>query len=350
MYNNTTQVPCSNSSRCPNNGRPQISQEMSSLLSLKATLLPIFTGVGLTSLLVALIGNLLIIWILLTDRRLRSMAHFFLINVAAADAIYAMSNTVGEISSLVMSPEALIATFCELYRPLVAVRFAVYAISVFCLASLSVERCHAICSPINFYSNGSSMNKIKIGVFAVTWIASIALSAPLGLCKVKVTKAYVIFLAVILHAIPLTIISVANLKIIISLRTNASLEVGSTNERERGKLLKLLVVLIVSFIIFWSPYHILFLHHTFSDPPRSYETIIKWELALRAGNTLTYFNSALNGVLYFAFGKSYRNSLRSLIARCLPRIDSNLHERSFSTPKNTEEAVVCTGITKTTQF
>lgn len=323
MSNNTESTPqssqaCTNVTGtliCGQRGPPPMSPEFSSLMSLRSTLSPIFTGIEMTTLSIGLIGNILIAVILLSDKRLRSMAHAFLVNVALGDVMYTLLNLVAETLVLALDKETLAKTYCIVFRPLLAVRFIAYAISVFCLALLSVERCYAISSPIDYFSNVSFKKKFKAAILAIVWMVAIGMSAPLGFCSVGVEKPYIIFLAIALHAIPLTTITIANIKIIISLKKKGVYEIRPVNETARESLFKLLVLLIVSFILFWSPYHIFFLYHSFNGPPSTPERSVKWDIVLRAGNALTYFNPALNGILYFVFCRDFRTSLRSLFRK-----------------------------------
>ena len=348
MYNNSTAPLCNNVTSCASRGGPQIPGDVVALLTLRVYLVPVLTAIGFASLAVSLFGNVLFTWVMVSDKRLRSMAQFFLVNVAVADAVYAALNIVGEAASLILSPEAMLRAFCTLYRPLIAVRFVAYGISVLCLASLSVERCIAICAPVRFHSHGTAKNKLKLGLVAALWLSATALSAPLGFCS-EVSKLHVVVLAVVLHAIPLVVISAANLKIIILLCKPEQADLRSTAQRDTGGLFKLLVLLIVSFLMFWSPYHAMFLYHTFQHRlAMPLEAQLKWGFALHAGNILTYFNSALHCILYFALCQSFRRGLRALVSRCAPRWPLGRGHASFSAPQITEQ-VECRGITNISQ-
>ena len=68
------------------------------------------------------------------------MAHLFLLNVAVADFLFSALNIAGHATENSLDEVTLKETFCTLYRPIIGVRFAAYAISMFCLAALSVER------------------------------------------------------------------------------------------------------------------------------------------------------------------------------------------------------------------
>ena len=246
-------------------------KEVMSLLSLQETLHPIFTTVEFSALSIALIGNLLIVLTIFSNRKMRSMAHLFLLNVAIADLFFSALNIAGHATEHLLHEQALKETFCTLYRSLIAVRFVAYAVSMFCLAALSVERWYVACSPLRAqFSNAILVKKLKFSFLLLIWIIALAISAPMGLCKITVTKTFAIILALVLHITPLGVINiVVNVKMILSLRQNAVCEISAVNEGTRERIRKLLITLILSVVIFWSPYHCLFLYSVFAEPPSS---------------------------------------------------------------------------------
>ena len=296
--------------------RPPPPKDFLSLRSLKETLQPIFTAVEFSTLSLAFIGNLLIVLTIFSNKKMRSMAHLFLLNVGIADLFFSALNIAGHATEQALDEQTLKNTFCTLYRPIIAVRFVAYAISMFCLAALSVERWYVVCSPIKAqFSNAVLVKKVKVSVLVLMWMVALAISAPLRLCKITVTKAFAILLALVLHLIPLVVIIVVNIKMIITLKRQATFEMSAVNERAREKIRKLLITLIPSVVIFWSPYHCLFLYFVFAKPPSSSSAAVKLQVAFRAGNVLAYFNPLLNALLYYIFSKEFRKGLTGLLAR-----------------------------------
>ena len=103
---------------------------------------------------------------------------------------------------------------------------------------------------------------------------------------------------------------------VLSLKRNAEFNVSAVNEETREKIRKLLISMILSVIIFWSPYHGFFLYFVFAKPPLSPSAGVKLELAFRAGNVWTYFNPLFNALLYYIFSKEFRSGLASLFLLC----------------------------------
>ena len=119
---------------------------------------------------------------------MRSMAHLFLLNVGIADLFFSALNIAGHATEQALDEETLKNTFCTLY--------------MFCLAALSVERWYVVCWPIKAqFSNAVLVKKVKVSFLVLMWMVALAISAPLGLCKFTVTKAFAILLA--LHGLAL---------------------------------------------------------------------------------------------------------------------------------------------------
>lgn len=320
MSSNLALTTTANCSNVPGNVpclAPPPPESFLSLLTLRTSLNPIFTIVEFTTLSAAFLGNLLIVLTIMSNKKMRSMAHLFLLNVAVADFLFSALNIAGHATENSLDEVTLKETFCTLYRPIIGVRFAAYAISMFCLAALSVERWYVVCSPISAqFSSAGLLRKLKFSSLALIWIITLAISIPIGFCKVTVTKTFAILLALVLHVIPLTIIITVNTRMVLSLKRNAAFNVSAVNEETREKIRKLLISMILSVIIFWSPYHGFFLYFVFAKPPSSPSAGVKLELAFRAGNIWTYFNPLFNALLYYIFSKEFRSGLASLFLLC----------------------------------
>ena len=304
---------------------PQIPppEDVTSLLSLQEILHPIFTIVEFSVLCFAFLGNLLIVLTILSNKKMHSLVHMFLLNVAIADFLFSVLNIAGHAREHLLPEKALKETFCISYRPIMAVRFVAYAVSMFCLTALSVERCYMICSPLRAqFASAAVVKKLKVSVMLLIWIMALAISGPLGLCQVTVTKTFAIFLALAMHVVPLVIITLVNVKMIVALKRNAISEISAMNEDTRGRVQKLLITLILSVVIFWSPYHCLFLYFVFTGAPSSPVMAIKLTIANRVGNFVAYFNPLLNALIYYIFSKEFRAGLSTLLGRfgCKPGI------------------------------
>lgn len=331
----------------PPPGPPVLPPEAQEIASLAKELRPMFYTFAYASLILALLGNGLIIIIVACDRQSRSMANLFLFNISIADVLYAAVNIAGESLYLSMedTPQKIVDNAC-LLRSLTSFRFLTYSVSMLSLVALSVERYHAVCKPLTAYTNAANINIFKIGIFVFIWVMSVAMSVPVGLCKFEGNvKAFAISLVVLLHTIPLIIIVVTNTIILVSVRSRVgpgeNREVGEG--RARRKLTTLLIIMVITFIMFWSPYQFFFLHTIFAAKSRPHPVYyFKMLIVQRAANVLAYFNPTLNPFLYIFYSKNFRQGLRKLIRRETAS-DYNLTKSAFRTRAGTSRQTAVTG-------
>lgn len=299
---------------------PPMSPEVQELIELDKTLQPIFTIMSLILLSIALIGNLLIIMTILKDPRIHGMAHVFLLNIAVADVLYAMVNIAGETLYIVLTPKQLQSKLlsCDVFRPMITVRFACYGAAVFSLAVLSVERWYAICQPFAAARNTSYKKRIKFASVLGIWVVSFGISSPLSLCTYGHERAQVIILAMSYLVIPFMIILIANGKIIISIKKAGvfvvSRKVGQETQRRRKHLLKLLFAIIISFVVLWVPSTAFYIYMGFFKA-KDYVVYYRVLIISRVLGVTTYAHPALNSFMYYGFCKDFRRGLASLMRR-----------------------------------
>lgn len=320
--NNTTSFPssCRNISgvvRCRVPAYPPVPAELLDLVELYTTLTPIFTVLSYCLLSVALLGNLLIILTIFKDPKIRGFAHIFLLNIAIADVLYALVNFAGETLSLVVSANQQKAIRCSVFKPLTAVRFVCYAVAVFSLAVLSVERWHVICLPFAAAQNPSLKKKIKMLTLVAVWLLAVGISFPIALCTTGHERVHTIILAISLLVIPFLIILTANVKIIFTIRKAGIFEVSDQAQeaiRKRRHLLNLLFAIVISFILLWLPYTVLYIYLSFF---RATDLIMRYKIVIitKAVVVTSYINPALNAIMYYGFCKDFRRGLVSLVRK-----------------------------------
>ena len=333
----------------PPRGPPVLPPEAQEIATLEKELRPMFYTFAYASLILALLGNGLIILIVAYDRQNRSMANLFMFNISIADVLFAVLNIAGESAYLSMedTPGKIFVDYACLFKSLISSRILTYAVSMLSLAALSVERYHAVCKPLTTYTNAANINIFKKGIFVFIWVMSIAMSVPVGLCKFEVeanVKAFAVSLVVMLHSIPLFIIVVTNTIIVVSLRSR----VGPGENREAGegrarrkRLTTLLIVMVVTFIIFWSPYQFFFLRTIFVTQSQHHPVYyFRMLIVQRAAGVLAYFNPTLNPFLYMFYSKNFRQGLCKLIRR---NTEYNLTKSAFRTRAGTSRQTAATG-------
>lgn len=237
--------------------------------------------VGITG----VIGNALVIYVFCRSNSLRTAGNMFVVNLAVADFFM----------SLTQAPMFFVASLhrrwvfgehvCELY----AFCGALFGIcSMMTLTAIAADRCLAITQPLALVSR---VSRRKAGVIlAVVWLYSLGWSlppffgwsayVPEGLqtsCSwdymtfTPSVRAYTILLFIFVFFIPLGIIGSCYFGIFQAVRTAGreirELNCGETNKvykrmQNEWKLAKIALIVILLFIISWSPYSVVALTAT----------------------------------------------------------------------------------------
>uniref|UniRef100_A0A1I8HR29 G_PROTEIN_RECEP_F1_2 domain-containing protein n=1 Tax=Macrostomum lignano TaxID=282301 RepID=A0A1I8HR29_9PLAT len=125
-----------------------------------------------TVFLLGLSGNLILIFIIASNKRLRTTPNLFITNLAAADCVYLMLFIPCDIISKfgVQLPVFLCKTiyFC---------RFLTVGVSVYTLVALSIDRCLAITRPMSNLKSSRPGFVTKLGL-GIIWIAAVVLAIP----------------------------------------------------------------------------------------------------------------------------------------------------------------------------
>lgn len=135
--------------------------------------------------LIAVIGNALVIWIVVTTRQMHTVTNFFIGNLAMADVIIGLFSIPFQFQAAVMQRWDLPRFMCP-FCPFVQVLSV--NVSIFTLTAIAIDRHKAILNPLRARSSKHA-SKIVIGII---WSMSLFLAAPIsyGLRVVDLTVQY----------------------------------------------------------------------------------------------------------------------------------------------------------------
>ena len=130
-------------------------------------------------------------------------------------------------------------------------------------------------------------------------------------------KGYTMFLFLVQYFIPVTLTGIAYAQMgLILCRQNKEMEgkrVPDTKAKTRHrKFIKLLVVLILSFALFYLPNHVLFFWYDYGSGTKH----PKFTIFMKYSHLFMWFNSCLNPYLYGALDVTFKNGYKSIILRC----------------------------------
>merc|ERR1719410_75047 len=118
------------------------------------------------------IGNIIVIWIVLSHARMRSVTNYFIVNLSIADTLNATLNVIPNFIYMLTGNWPFGVLCCKVvgYISIISV-----CVSVFTLMAISVDRYNAIINPLR-----PRLSKFKtILIAGITWLAGLSLGIPM---------------------------------------------------------------------------------------------------------------------------------------------------------------------------
>ena len=274
----------------------------------------------------AVFGNALSLWILRTKPELRTLTHAFLTNLVITDLLLAL-----------LTPLEAVATFsavyvlgdygCKIQRTSL---YFFYAASILTLSAISLERYIAICHALKY----EDFKALKTRIILVIWFSSAFIMIPhIYLSEERTldsdtvcfqfhttdeTRApffwgYFVPCFFLLYLGPLILVSVTYWKAARRLaELESRLEVTSTVDismtvRMRKEVLRMLLVVIVFFIIQWTPFEIV---EILDSAPGVMEDVNPINSHRVAVNMLAFSNAVVNPILFGFMSKPFREGFK----------------------------------------
>ncbi|XP_043918060.1 neuromedin-K receptor [Protopterus annectens] len=223
---------------------------------------------------VAVLGNLIVIWIILAHKRMRTVTNYFLLNLAFSDASMAAFNTLINFIYATHNEWYFGEGYCRFHNffPITAVFASIYS-----MTAIAVDRYMAIIHPLKPRLSATA-TKLVIGSI---WILAFLLAFPQclysaikvmpgrSLCYVawpggaKHSFNYHVIVIVLVYFLPLLVMGITYTIVGITLWGG---EIpGDTSDKyheqlkAKRKVVKMMIVVVVTFGICWLPYHIYFI-------------------------------------------------------------------------------------------
>ncbi|XP_067664425.1 neuropeptide receptor 15-like [Haliotis asinina] len=310
--------------------------------------------VFLVIVIIGVVGNGLVIFVILLDRKMRqSITNLFIMNLAIADLLIMMFGIPEIIQFMMRTGWILGPIACKSNRFIMTV--SLYA-SVLCLVSVCIERFVAIVFPIKAHI--VCTRKKILCVIAFIWPVAIGCGLPtllfnqvtpvvpgLSLCRIIFPgnnfQFFIIFkyLESVLFYFQPMIIQIV-LYAVIGRRLYASTEelntrfqmrpdAHSKTERSadtikaRKGVVKMLIASVLIYFISYSPQQIHLLYNTFSRTPfpESWPFLVFVMI-------ITHVNSAANPVLYSIFSQNFRRNFKRCLCFICYRMERKAYRRT----------------------
>uniref|UniRef100_A0A3B5MNK7 Alpha-1A adrenergic receptor n=1 Tax=Xiphophorus couchianus TaxID=32473 RepID=A0A3B5MNK7_9TELE len=298
------------------------------------------------------VGNILVILSVVCHRHLRTVTHYFIVNLAVADLL--LSSTVLPFSAVfeILDRWVFGRAFCNVWA---AVDVLCCTASIMSLCVISVDRYIGVSYPLR-YPSIMTKRRALLAVMLL-WVLSIIISiGPLfgwkepepedeSICKITEEPGYAIFSAVGSFYLPLTIILVMYCRVyVVAHRESQGLREGHKTEKSdseqvilrihRGnttaleeeslrsrthfalrllkfsrekKAAKTLGIVVGCFVLCWLPFFLVLPIGSIFPAYRPSDTVFKitfW---------LGYFNSCINPIIYPCSNQEFKKAFQSLL-------------------------------------
>ncbi|XP_055323157.1 tachykinin-like peptides receptor 99D [Sitodiplosis mosellana] len=284
---------------------------------------------------IAVIGNSLVIWIVATTRPMQTVTNLFIANLALADVVIGMFVIPFQFQAALLQrwnlPEFMCA-FCPFVQT-VSVN-----VSVFTLTAIAVDRHRAIINPLR----ARPPRYISKIIIAFIWVISLAFSIPMAIA-LRVVKEnsyqvlpdktiekieypfcntgnmdaekfqqYRYYLVFVQYFIPFGVISFVYIQMAIRLwgsKTpgNAQDTRDITLMRNKKRVIKMLIIVVLLFGICWFPLQLYNILHVTWDGVNEYKYInIVWFCS----DWLAMSNSCYNPFIYGIYNEKFKREFR----------------------------------------
>ncbi|XP_075210909.1 tachykinin-like receptor at 86C [Lycorma delicatula] len=271
-------------------------------------------------LVVAITGNIIVIWIVLAHPRMRTVTNYFLMNLSVADLLMSSLNCIFNFIFMLNAHWPFGSAYCILNNFIANVTVAS---SVFTLVAISIDRYVAIVHPLRHRIS----RKRASFVLVIVWLSSCILAIPCILYSTTKTKRYangqvrtfcylkwpdgqypyssseymynLVFLGVT-YIMP--VISMAVCYGLIGYQLWGSQSIGEKTQRQlqsvraKRKVVRMLIIVVSIFALCWLPYHgyFIYAYHNNSVAASTYVQHI-----YLAFYWLAMSNAMVNPVIYY---------------------------------------------------
>ncbi|XP_071512799.1 tachykinin-like peptides receptor 99D isoform X2 [Panulirus ornatus] len=286
-------------------------------------------------------GNLIVIWIVLADRRMRTVTNIFLVNLSVADAMVSTLNVVFNFTYMLSVDWRFGRIYCKISQ---FVSILSICASVFTLMAISFDRYIAIMHPLRPRMG----RKTTILIVVCIWMSSTGVSMPNMLYFTTAAlplkdggerivcygawpdgdsgnsySEYIhsVALMVLTYIVPLLFMGFTYARIGMTLWGSRSIGEQTPRQvesiRSKRKVVKMMIVVVTIFAICWLPYHAYFILSNLVPEIAHTDYIQETYLAIY---WLAMSNSMYNPMIYCWLNSRFRNGFKKVFSGWFPCI------------------------------
>ncbi|KAM7361994.1 tachykinin-like receptor at 99D [Cochliomyia hominivorax] len=281
-------------------------------------------------------GNLIVVWIVMTTKRMRTVTNYFIVNLSIADAMVSSLNVTFNYIYMLDNDWPFGELYCKISQFIATLSISA---SVFTLMAISIDRYVAIMKPLK--PRMSKRNNLAIA--AVIWIVSAIISCPMllffttdvipskdGLRTVCYSEwpdgttnhshheyIYNILFMILTYFLPIISMSVTYSRV--GLELWGSKAIGEytprqvENVKSKRRVVKMMMVVVLIFAVCWLPFHTYFI--LTSCYPALTETPFIQEVYLFI-YWLAMSNSMYNPIIYCWMNSRFRFGFKMFFRWC----------------------------------
>ncbi|XP_033926403.1 substance-P receptor [Lathamus discolor] len=288
---------------------------------------------------VSVVGNVVVMWIILAHKRMRTVTNYFLVNLAFAEASMSAFNTVVNFTYAIHNEWYYGLLYCKFHNffPIAAVFASIYS-----MTAIALDRYMAIIHPLQPRLSATA-TKVVIGII---WLLAFLLAFPQGyysvmeelpgrlVCLVEwpehstnlYGKTYHFCMTILIYFLPLLVIGCAYTVVGITLW--ASEIPGDSSDRyheqvsAKRKVVKMMIIVVCTFALCWLPYHIYFTLQYFNPEWYLQKFIQQVYLAIM---WLAMSSTMYNPIIYCCLNDRFRVGFKHAFRWC-PFISAGEYE------------------------
>uniref|UniRef100_A0A8C8CFJ8 Neuromedin-K receptor n=1 Tax=Oncorhynchus tshawytscha TaxID=74940 RepID=A0A8C8CFJ8_ONCTS len=277
---------------------------------------------------VAVFGNLIVIWIILAHKRMRTVTNYFLLNLAFSDASMAAFNTLINFIYAAHGDWYFGEAYCRFqnFFPVTSVFASIYS-----MTAIAVDRYMAIIHPLK---PRLSATATKVVIMCI-WALAVVLAFPLCFYSTirilpRRTICYVawprkeddpfmfhIIVMVLVYLLPLMVMGITYTIVGVTLWGGEIPGDSSDNYhgqlRAKRKVVKMMIIVVVTFALCWLPYHVYFIATGLNKALMRWKSIQQVYLSVL---WLAMSSTMYNPIIYCCLNSRFRAGFKQVFRWC----------------------------------
>ncbi|XP_030065078.1 C-C chemokine receptor type 8 isoform X1 [Microcaecilia unicolor] len=275
-----------------------------------------------------LLGNVLVIWVLITCQKLKGITDVYLLNLASSDLLFVFS--LPFLAHYATDEWIFGNVMCKICS---GIYYTGFFSSIFFITLMSIDRYLAVVHAVAALSVRTAMRATIISI--VLWLVAIFISIPnflfyqtykeghFMMCGINYPentdnqwKLFTQFeVNIVGFLVPLSIIIYCYSHIITSLQR--------CKNKQKTKAVKLVVLVVLVFFLFWTPFNIVVFLYSLQDLHILEDCEIRnqLDLAIQVTTTISFIHCCLNPIIYAFAGEKFKSHVKELFYRnmgCVP--------------------------------